>query len=153
MNSTTDVPRARSTEVEIPCDDVRLAGTLVLPAAALGVVLFAHGSGSSRLSPRNRRVAEVLHEAGIGTLLFDLLSAAEDRDYATRFDIGLLTTRLAGATDWLAGQAVAASLPIGYFGASTGAAAALVAAAARGDGIAAAVAIIEHLGSPSGVDR
>lgn len=105
-----------------------LEGTLALPQPGKGVVLFAHGSGSSRHSPRNRYVAGALQEAGLGTLLFDLLTAAEGADRANVFDIGLLADRLAGATGWLAQQADIPDVPFGYFGASTGAAAALVAA-------------------------
>lgn len=107
-----------------------LAGTLVLPEGAHGVVLFAHGSGSSRLSPRNRAVAEALHARGLGTLLFDLLSEGEARLRARVFDVPLLAARLLQATAWVTRQPEAAGLPVGYFGASTGAAAALVAAAA-----------------------
>ena len=87
--------------VEIPAGRARLPGTLALPPRARGVVLFAHGSGSSRMSPRNRQVARALFDAGLGTLLFDLLTPEEDRDYATRFDIPLLSSRLAAATRWL----------------------------------------------------
>ncbi|AXK35117.1 hydrolase [Streptomyces armeniacus] len=117
-------------------DGVRLAGDLVLPeTAATGVVSFAHGSGSSRHSPRNRAVAEVLRRAGLGTLLIDLLTAEEERtDDATgelRFDTGLLGRRMQATVDWLAGQAATRDLPVGLFGASTGAAAALIAAAER----------------------
>ena len=119
--------------------NLRLQGELVLPEHAKGIVLFAHGSGSSRHSPRNTYVARVLRSAGLGTLLFDLLTAGEDADYATRFDIPLLTTRLLAATRWLAGDARAAGLPVGYFGASTGAAAALAAAAELGTSIGAVV--------------
>src|SRR4051812_43280529 len=110
-----------------------IEGELVLPDSAAGVVLFAHGSGSSRHSPRNRFVAESLHQAALGTLLIDLLTAREEqRDVVTaqhRFDIRLLTDRLTLATDWLRKNEATIDLPIGYFGASTGGAAALVAAA------------------------
>jgi pimeloyl-ACP methyl ester carboxylesterase len=116
-----------------------LPGSLTLPSGGQGVVLFAHGSGSSRHSPRNRFVAQVLNDAGIATLLFDLLTPNEDRGYSIRFDIGLLTSRLLAATDWVLGEAATASLPLGYFGASTGAAAALAAAAERGAKIGAVV--------------
>lgn len=125
--------------VKIPAGSVELNGELVLPPAAPGVVLFAHGSGSSRFSPRNTFVANVLQQQGIGTLLFDLLTRAEDQDYATRFDIDLLTRRLLVATAWLQAESIAKTLRIGYFGASTGAAAALQAAAEMGDAIAAVV--------------
>lgn len=87
--------------VKIPADSVELSGELVLPPATSGVVLFAHGSGSSRFSPRNTFVAKVLQQQGIGTLLFDLLTREEDQDYAMRFDINLLTRRLLAATAWL----------------------------------------------------
>lgn len=124
--------------------EVRLDGELTIPANAQGVVLFAHGSGSSRHSPRNQSVARIFRDAGIGTLLFDLLAADEEyQDAITgalRFDIPLLATRLLGATRWLDRQASAAGLPLGYFGASTGAAAALLAAAELGERIAAVVA-------------
>lgn len=114
----------------IPVDDVAMEGLLELPANAQGIVLFAHGSGSSRHSPRNNYVARMLHQKGIGTLLLDLLTLAEDLDYKTRFDIPLLTHRLLVATAWVRLQPLTQHLRIGYFGASTGAAAALQAAAA-----------------------
>jgi alpha-beta hydrolase superfamily lysophospholipase len=104
-------------------------GMLALPSGAKGIVLFAHGSGSGRLSPRNNYVAGVLREHGVATLLFDLLTEAEDRIYENRFDIDLLTRRLLLATQWAGQQAATRELAIGYFGASTGAAAALKAAA------------------------
>ncbi|MCE7913890.1 MAG: alpha/beta hydrolase [Nitrosomonas sp. PRO4] len=125
--------------VKIPAGPVRLNGELVLPADTKSVVLFAHGSGSSRLSPRNIFVAQVLQQQGIGTLLFDLLTTSEDRDYAVRFDIDLLTQRLLAATAWLRENPETKALRIGYFGASTGAAAALRAAAEIGIVIAAVV--------------
>ena len=125
--------------VHISAEGLRLEGNWVIPENALGLVLFAHGSGSSRLSPRNNYVAQVLRDGGIATLLFDLLTEEEDRVYATRFDIGLLSERLALATRWTQRQPEAAGLPLGYFGASTGAAAALRAAAQFGDAIAAVV--------------
>ncbi len=130
---------SRQRLVTIHADGESLEGTLALPPDARGLVLFAHGSGSSRLSPRNNYVAQVLHGGGVGTLLFDLLSAEEDRDYANRFAIGLLAERLVAATRWVRQEAEAAGLPLGYFGASTGAAAALRAAAQLGDGIKAVV--------------
>jgi len=121
----------------------QLEGNLSLPEDATGVVLFAHGSGSSRHSPRNRYVAQELREGGLGTLLIDLLTAAEEREDTRtarlRFDIGLLAGRVEGASDWLAGNPATAHLPIGYFGASTGAAAALAAAAERPDQVRAVV--------------
>ncbi len=126
-------------EVLIPADGVQLAGTLALPEGAKGVVAFAHGSGSSRFSPRNTFVAGELHRAGIATLLFDLLTREEDRDYERRFDIALLTRRLLAATRWLRAEAATRDLKLGYFGASTGAAAALQAAAEPGSAVAAVV--------------
>ena len=125
--------------VKIPAGPIELSGELVLPSAASGVVLFAHGSGSSRFSPRNTFVANVLQQQGIGTLLFDLLTRAEDQDYTMRFDIDLLTRRLLAATAWLQADPKTKSLRTGYFGASTGAAAALQAAAEMGNNIAAVV--------------
>jgi putative phosphoribosyl transferase len=125
--------------VQIPIDSVLLEGALAIPEHAQGLVVFAHGSGSSRLSPRNNFVAQVLHRAGIGTLLMDLLTEQEDAVYETRFDIQLLTDRLLLATRWLQKQADTRHLTIGYFGASTGAAAALKAAAALGSSIGAVV--------------
>jgi dienelactone hydrolase len=114
---------------------VNLEGTLSIPAGASGIVLFAHGSGSSRFSPRNRFVAGVLQEGGIGTLLIDLLTREEEAADAytghLRFDIDFLATRLIGATEWLRADPATRALKIGYFGASTGAGAALVAAAAQ----------------------
>lgn len=115
-------------EVEIPSRGIRLQGQLHLPVPARAVVLFAHGSGSSRHSPRNRYVAGVLQQAGLGTLLLDLLTPAEERNRANVFDIELLARRLSAATDWLRTRQATASCTIGYFGASTGAGAALWAA-------------------------
>src|SRR3990172_13115947 len=109
--------------VYISVDPVRLEGTLALPQGAKAAVIFAHGSGSSRFSPRNRYVAQVLNAAGIGTLLFDLLTRDEDSAYENRFNIALLTQRLKAATRWLKDQPAAKRLSIGYFGASTPAAA------------------------------
>lgn len=125
--------------VHIPAGLVELDGELALPSAANGVVLFAHGSGSSRFSPRNTYVAEVLQQRGMGTLLFDLLTREEDQIYETRFDIALLTKRLVAATEWLQSNPETKTLNIGYFGASTGAAAALQAAAKMGNKISAVV--------------
>ncbi|MDJ0796056.1 MAG: dienelactone hydrolase family protein [Calothrix sp. MO_167.B12] len=119
--------------VVIATESVRLEGNLVVPPTAQGIVLFAHGSGSSRQSPRNRAVAKVMQRAGLATLLFDLLTSEEEKiDLRTRhlrFDIGLLASRLIGATNWLAQYPDTHNLKVGYFGASTGAAAALIAAA------------------------
>jgi dienelactone hydrolase len=132
-----------STEVAVPTGDAVLDGDLVLPAGASGVVLFAHGSGSGRRSPRNRWVAQELNDAGLGTLLIDLLTPAEERidrlAAQHRFDIDLLAHRLMGGIDWLRREELTASLRIGLFGASTGAAAALVAAAERADTVGAVV--------------
>ena len=130
---------AQNELIGIKTNGVRIEGMLELPQDAAGIVLFAHGSGSSRLSPRNNFVARYLHQARMGTLLLDLLTVQEDRDYATRFDIALLTRRLNAAADWLGINDSTAGLPLGLFGASTGAAAALQVAAARGTGIAAVV--------------
>lgn len=115
--------------VTVTVDDVELEGELIVPEGALGIVVFAHGSGSSRHSPRNNFVAEQVRARGVGTLLFDLLTEAEDRPYETRFDIDLLTDRLVGATRWLRNRDDVGDLPVGYFGSSTGSAAALRAAA------------------------
>lgn len=129
--------------VSVITDDVTLEGNLVIPYSAIGIVLFAHGSGSSRYSPRNRYVAEVLQQAGLATLLLDLLTLEEEeidlRTRHLRFDIGLLASRLVGATDWLLQNPDTQQLKIGYFGASTGAGAALVAAAKRGEVVKAIV--------------
>ncbi|MEA5098604.1 MAG: alpha/beta family hydrolase [Burkholderiaceae bacterium] len=130
---------AVSYEVEIPANGMLLPGTLVVPPTAKGAVIFAHGSGSSRLSPRNNYVAGFLHSERMATLLFDLLTEKEDLDPRARFDIPLLAKRLHEATRWLATRAEAKNLPLGYFGASTGAAAALMAAAEAKNGIAAVV--------------
>jgi dienelactone hydrolase len=130
-------------EVEIPTAAGPLAGTLTIPPATVGLVLFAHGSGSSRLSPRNRQVASDLQGAGLATLLFDLLTGSEEvEDHCSahlRFDIGLLAGRLETATEWALKEFTTRDLPLGYFGASTGAAAALVAAAAYPETIRAIV--------------
>ncbi|MFO7261117.1 MAG: dienelactone hydrolase family protein [bacterium] len=127
--------RGGEQHVRIPADGAVLDGDLALAAAARGVVVFAHGSGSSRFSPRNRQVAARLQAGGLGTLLMDLLTPEEERiDAATRelrFDIPLLARRLVAAVDWLTQLPETAMLPIGTFGASTGAAAALIAAAER----------------------
>lgn len=127
----------------VPVGRIELAADIALPDRAKGLVLFAHGSGSSRLSPRNRHVAEVLNRGAIGTILIDLLTEKEEAiDVQTaelRFDIELLGSRVAGITDWVAGQPGLKDLGLGYFGASTGAAAALVAAAERPDLVRAVV--------------
>jgi putative phosphoribosyl transferase len=127
----------------IHAGDVSLEGDLRLPDNPVGLVVFAHGSGSSRHSPRNRHVADVLHRSGMGTLLMDLLTIDEEAvDQYTRhlrFDIGLLSQRLVAATDWLKDDPELTALSLGYFGASTGAAAAIIAAAHRPEHIQAVV--------------
>jgi len=125
--------------ITIKSGSARLEGMLEVPENPIGIVIFVHGSGSSRLSPRNNYVADELHNAKIGTLLIDLLTAQEDRDYKKRFDISLLAQRLNTATDWVQQYDSTQSLPIGLFGASTGAAAALQLAAVRSLEIAALV--------------
>lgn len=135
--------RNEQNEVRISSGRVTLEGNLTIPQEATGIVLFAHGSGSGRHSPRNQFVAQVLNQAGLATLLLDLLTAdEEEEDWYTahlRFDIDLLSNRLIGAADWAAGEPAARHLRQGLFGASTGAAAALIAAAERPDQIAAVV--------------
>ena len=139
MNALT----AASIDVRVVTRDAMLEGLLAVPARAQGIVLFAHGSGSSRFSSRNRYVAEVLNSGGLATLLFDLLTAEEHRvdewTHEIRFDIDLLTARLIGAVDWLETREDAEDLPVGLFGASTGAAAALRAAAHRRERVSAVV--------------
>ena len=126
---------AREAPCQVPVDGVELSADLEVPDRAKGVVLFAHGSGSGRLSPRNRFVAKVLRQAGLATLLMDLLTPLEEDEERwtahLRFDIRLLSRRLVAATDWLHAQSRTAGLRLGYFGASTGAAAALTAAVDR----------------------
>jgi putative phosphoribosyl transferase len=150
---STDEPESQSDQapislpvkeaVRLPAGSVTLAGDLEVPAGGAGLVLFAHGSGSSRHSPRNRFVARVLHEAGSGTLLFDLLTREEEAEDALsghlRFNIGFLADRLVAATRWLSLHPVASRFPVGYFGSSTGGAAALLAAATLGPRIEAVV--------------
>jgi putative phosphoribosyl transferase len=135
--------------VRIPAGSAMLDGDLGLPTGATGLVLFAHGSGSSRFSPRNRHVARQLHEASLGTLLADLLTpdeeAIDERTRHLRFDIELLAQRLVAATDWLQAQPQFSDLNMGYFGASTGAGAALMAAALRS---AAVRAVVSRGGRP-----
>jgi len=145
------VSRSAVTELEVNVRSagVELAGMLTLQDPPAGLVLFFHGSGSSRFSRRNRSVASVLVAAGLGTMLPDLLTAAEERidalDRSLRFDIPLLRRRLIGAIDWAGSQTELISLPIGLFGTSTGAAAAIAAAAARPDPVA---AVVSHGGRP-----
>jgi putative phosphoribosyl transferase len=131
-------------EIAVDVGGVRLIGSLVIPGRIQGLVVFAHGSGSSRHSPRNQFVAAALNEAGLGTLLVDLLTADEAASRAQVFNIDLLAARLAGITRWLRGQPGPAGLPLGYFGASTGAAAALWAAA----GSSPVAAIVSRGGRP-----
>ena len=126
-------------EVVIAAEKANLEGTLALPKNAHGIVLFSHGSGSSRFSPRNNYVARILNDAGFATLLLDLLTRQEDLDYEMRFDIELLTRRLLEATSWLQSENKTKQMKIGYFGASTGAASALKAAAKLGRSISAVV--------------
>lgn len=136
-SSPAVAPAVHGREVAIP--PLGLPGTLSLPAPANSLVIFAHGSGSSRFSPRNRAVAKALNARGIATLLFDLLTAEEESNRANVFDIPLLADRLAAAVRWSRQEPPVASLPLGLFGASTGAAAALAAAAALGGEIGAVV--------------
>jgi putative phosphoribosyl transferase len=135
ISDIQEAPNVTSREVTIPVVGARLGATVAVPAKARGLVIFAHGSGSGRHSPRNRYVADVLHEHRLATVLADLLTSEEElADHATRqlrFDIPLLARRLAGITDWASSQPELRDLNCGYFGASTGAAAALIAAANR----------------------
>ena len=141
-------PREEERTILIPTDSVTLAANLSIPERALGIVLFAHGSGSSRHSPRNRRVARILREGRLGTLLLDLLTSDEEQvdfqNRTLRFDIDLLAKRLVEVSDWVATNPQIQGLPIGYFGASTGSAAALVAAANRPD----TAAVVSRGGRP-----
>ena len=128
------------TEVRIPAGAATLEGNLRVPTAARGIVLFVHGSGSSRHSPRNQFVAQTLNDAGLATLLFDLLTSEEEAmDPRLRFDIGLLAIRLGFATDWVLQEPAARNLRIGYFGASTGGGAAMLTAAERPESVSAIV--------------
>ncbi|MEP9375019.1 dienelactone hydrolase family protein [Mesorhizobium sp. KR1-2] len=145
--------------IDVAITPLDLPGCLRLPPSPFGIVVFAHGSGSSRLSPRNVYVAEALGQAGLGTLLFDLLSPVEELDRANVFDIPLLSRRLTAAVEWTGATTRTRGLPIGLFGSSTGAAAALVAAARLGDQVAAVVsrggrpdladAALEEVGAPT----
>src|SRR6266567_3428519 len=141
MSQATKAAVAQAKDVHIRSGDVQLHGDLSIPDGAHGVVLFAHGSGSSRHSPRNQFVARTIREAGVGTLLFDLLTSEEEaidmRTRHLRFDIGLLAQRLIDAAYWIKGEFD--YLSVGYFGASTGGGAALVAAAELGEAIGAVV--------------
>ena len=126
-------------DMDIRLSSVSLKGDLIVPENAIGIVVFSHGSGSSRFSTRNKMVAELMQEQNIGTLLFDLLTEEEDRIYENRFNIDLLASRLIETTEWLWEHKETKNLPIGYFGASTGAASALKAAAFLGEMIKAVV--------------
>jgi len=147
MVDTVQAGTARAGNVQIRSGAAMLPGELSIPGGAKGVVLFAHGSGSSRHSPRNQFVARTIREAGVGTLLFDLLTSDEEamdiRTRHLRFDIGLLAQRLLDATYWLKGELD--NLSVGYFGSSTGGGAALVAAAELGDSVG---AIVSRSGRP-----
>lgn len=136
---TSDDPAVRDAQIELGVGLTTVDGHLAVPDRPRGVVIFAHGSGSSRHSPRNRAVAAVLNREGLATLLFDLLTAEEALDRANVFDIGLLAGRLLDITRWVHDQPSLAGSSVGYFGASTGAAAALWAAAESGNDIAAVV--------------
>lgn len=125
--------------VHIPINSLELEGELTIPPRAKGLVIFAHGSGSSRHSPRNKFVAQTLQKNSLATLLVDLLSEEEDNDYQNRFDITLLTERLIAITDWATHNEQTENLAIGYFGASTGAAAAILAAEDAEDTVKAVV--------------
>lgn len=172
MSTLLSVAAAQEDEIQVkpqsgilqfPVDEVMLTGDLVIPEKARGLILFAHGSGSSRRSPRNRAVAEILHREGLGTLLFDLLDQEEGIDDAysghLRFDIGLLSRRLAIVTQEIVNDPRSQNLGLGYFGASTGGAAALRAAAVLGLSIGAVVArggrpdlagdALEHVQAPT----
>jgi putative phosphoribosyl transferase len=143
MRNPSSTATARSRTEPIPSGKILLEGELLVPGGASGVVLFAHGSGSSRHSPRNQFVARTIREAGVGTLLFDLLTQEEEtvdiRTRHLRFDIGLLAERLVDATKWIKQGSDTSHLRVGYFGSSTGGGAALVAAAAMGEEIGAVV--------------
>lgn len=139
MQSFASDPLMRTDEVTVPSDSIRLAGILAVPQDVTALVVFAHGSGSGRHSPRNRLVADVLNRAGLATMLVDLLTADEEGDRARVFDIEMLAHRLVEVTRWLRTRPGLSELPIGYFGASTGAGAALWAATEPGIEIAAVV--------------
>ena len=143
MTPSSTKTKLEAREVHISAGSVMLNGELNVPEGASGIVLFAHGSGSSRYSPRNQYVARVIRDAGVGTLLFDLLTREEEAiDLQTRhlrFDISLLAKRLVNATNWLAAEGETSHLRPGYFGSSTGGGAALVAAAALGEKVGAVV--------------
>ncbi|HEY2972024.1 MAG TPA: dienelactone hydrolase family protein [Pyrinomonadaceae bacterium] len=143
MTQDKQISTMHDVDVQIPADSIQLEGELKVPSSATGIVLFAHGSGSSRHSPRNQYVASVIRNAGVGTLLFDLLTREEEAiDIQTRhlrFDIDLLARRLVDATNWIKQEPTLRHLRVGYFGSSTGGGAALVAAAMVGEEIGAVV--------------
>ena len=143
MKAITTAEEGIASEVRIPVGAVTLTGDLIIPADARGIVLFAHGSGSSRHSPRNQFVARVIRNAGVGTLLFDLLTPSEEEEERwtrhLRFNIELLAERLVDASVWIKSNERTRDLRIGYFGSSTGAAAALIAAAQAGEQVGAVV--------------
>ena len=149
--------RFHKEEVSIPVGKIMLKGELFIPLKAKAIIIFSHGSGSSRFSKRNQMVAKYLHEKNFGTLLFDLLTEEEDQHYHNRFNIDLLTKRLAGATEWLQKLSAAKDCRIGYFGASTGAASALKAATvlphinavSRGDRPDLAMDDLHHVEAPT----
>jgi putative phosphoribosyl transferase len=138
-------PTVRDEEIEVVAGALTLAGHINVPQNALGIVIFAHGSGSSRHSPRNQEVAKTLNQAGLATLLFDLLAPAEEADRSNVFDIELLGGRLLDVTKWLVTQNQLKELSVGYFGASTGAAAALWAA---GESVSKISAVVSRGGRP-----
>jgi dienelactone hydrolase len=143
MTQDKQISTMHDVDVQIPADSIQLEGELKVPSSATGIVLFAHGSGSSRHSPRNQYVASVIRNAGVGTLLLDLLTREEEAiDIQTRhlrFDIDLLARRLVDATNWIKQEPTLRHLRVGYFGSSTGGGAALVAAAMVGEEIGAVV--------------
>jgi dienelactone hydrolase len=137
-------------EVEIPVNQIVLYGNLAVPKGAETIVIFAHGSGSSRFSTRNQFVAQRLQDKGYATLLFDLLTAKENKEYFNRFQIDLLAKRLIKVTEWITSEIITANMAIGYFGASTGAAAALIAASELPDKV---LAVVSRGGRPDLADR
>ncbi|WP_230686368.1 dienelactone hydrolase family protein [Catellatospora vulcania] len=145
MDEGTSGDNGTAAEVVIPVNGAALQAHLAIPSQAAGIVVFVHGSGSSRHSPRNQYVARLLRDAGLGTLLFDLLNESEENDRGNVFDIGLLAGRLTEVLSWLRARPAAHGLPVGLFGASTGAAAALWAAS---NGNADVAAVVSRGGRP-----